>query len=225
MSIQRPITLPPCTPSTWELRLPGYPVIVNSWRSASFPELLGTLPSGAEWGMTFESLDDGEALALLLPWRASGCGLWPLTTLPIELAGGVDDADFVERLLGTTWTMASEPRLEPVKNGRFNVTIELVYELAFDSVYGPGAPALPQTRGNPLRLNVSTTLAITGLPSTFLKITDRRNATEVLALNLVESLNAVAQPGTLQKKIDSRPADLVLGLGVVTTLAVAGTVP
>ncbi len=225
MSIQRPITLPPYTPSTWELRLPGYPVIVNSWRSASFPELLGTLPSGAEWSMTFESQDDDEALALLLPWRASGCGLWPLTALPIELAGGVDDADFVERLTGTTWTMASEPRLEPVKNGRFNVTIELVYELAFDSVYGPGAPALPQTRGNPLRLNVSTTLAVAGLPSTFLKIIDRRNASAVLALNLVDSLNAVAQPGGLQKKTNSRPAGAELGLGIATTLTVVGTVP
>lgn len=222
---QRPITLPPYTPSTWELRLPGYPVIINSWRSASFPELLGTLPSGAEWGMTFESRDDDEALALLLPWKASGCGLWPLTALPIELAGGVDDVDFRKRLTGTTWTMASEPRLEPVKNGRFNVTIELVYELAFDSVYGPGAPALPQTRGNPLRLNISTTLVVAGLPSTFLKIIDRRNATEVLALNLVDSLNAIAEPGSFQKKIVSRPADLVLGLDVATTLTVVGTVP
>jgi len=222
---QRPITLPPYTPSTWELRLPGYPVIVNSWRSASFPELLGALPSGAEWGMTFESRDDDEALALLLPWRASGCGLWPLTALPIELAGGVDDADFRKRLTGTTWTMASEPRLEPVKNGRFNVTIQLVYELAFDSVYGPGAPALPQTRGNPLRLNISTTLVVAGLPSAFLKIIDRRSATEVLALNLVDSLNAIAEPGIFQKKIVSRPAGLVLELGMATTLAVVGTVP
>lgn len=225
MTAQRPITLPARTPSTWELRLPGYPVLTNAWQSSAFPELLGTLPNGAEWSMTFESLTDDEALAQLLPWRASGCGLWPLTALPIELAGGVDDVDFRKRLTGTTWTMAKEPRMEPVKRGRYNVTIELVHELTFDSVYGPGAPTLPQTRNNPVRLNASTTLAIAGLPTAFVDVIGIGTATEVLALNLIDSLNPIAQPGSLQQTPASRPAGPVLALALAGSLTIAGTMP
>lgn len=140
MTIICPLTLPARTPSSWELKLPGYPVITNAWRSASFPELLGSLPSEAEWTLTFENQTSDEALALLLPWNATGGGQWPLAALPDELAGGVDDDDFRKRLIGTTWTIAQKPRKESVKNGRFNVTVDLVYELTFTSHYGPRNP-------------------------------------------------------------------------------------
>lgn len=225
MTTQRPITLPARTPSTWELRLPGYPVLTNSWQSSAFPELLGTLPNGAEWSLTFESQTDDEALALLLPWRASGCGLWPLTILPIELAGGVNDVGFRKRLTGTTWTMAREPRMEPVKKGRYNVTIELVHELTFDSVYGPGAPTLPQTRNNPLRLNVSTTLVIAGLPTAFVDVVGIGTATEVLLLNLVDDLEPISQPSSWQDLQSSWPAGPVLALGLADSLVVAAVKP
>lgn len=140
MTIICPLTLPARTPSSWELRLPGYPVITNNWRSASFPDLLGSLPSEAEWSLTFENQTSDEALSLLLPWNATGGGQWPLAKLPDELAGGVDDEDFKQRLVGTTWTIAQKPRKESVKNGRFNVTVDLVYELTLESHYGPRNP-------------------------------------------------------------------------------------
>lgn len=129
------ITLPAYTPSSWELRLPDYPIITNTWRSSSFPEILGNLPNGAEWRLKFENMDDAEALALLLPWRATGGGQWPLATLPAALAGGVDNVNFAKRLTGTPWAIAREPQKESVKKGRFNIAIDLVYELTFTSVF------------------------------------------------------------------------------------------
>ena len=146
------VTLPAYTPTSWELVLPGYPVITNSFRGAFFPDLLGSLPSESRWRLTFKNRTDAEALALLLPWRASGCGMWPLAQLPAALAGGVDDTNFVRRLTGTTWTIEKEPIKQPVKNGRFNVTIELIYELTLQSTYGPRRtpPVVPPTDTGPM---------------------------------------------------------------------------
>jgi hypothetical protein len=135
-----PVTLPAYTPTDWELRLPGYPVIAGKWRSTAFPEALGSIPSEAQWKLIYENCTSAEALALLLPWRATGGGQWALSPLPLEVALGVDDADFRKRLTGTTWTIAREPQKESVKNGRFNVTIDLIYELTFASNYGPINP-------------------------------------------------------------------------------------
>jgi len=125
------ITLPAYTPSSWQLTLPGYPVIENGFRSASFPDLLGSFPSDSRWRLTFENQTNEEALALLLPWRATGNGMWPLDTLPDALAGGVDSIAFKKRLTGASWKIEKEPTKEAVKNGRFNVTIDLIEELAF----------------------------------------------------------------------------------------------
>lgn len=169
-TVRLPLTLPPYTPSTWELELPGYPVITNSWRSSAFPELLGSLPNDAKWTLTFENQTSSEALALLLPWRATGGGQWALTTLPDELAGGVDNANFRKRLTGTTWTIAEEPQKESVKNGRFNVTVKLIHELTLDSVYGPDNPRSPDTSDNPLALLLPTILTVSGLPTEFIDI-------------------------------------------------------
>lgn len=144
MPIWCPLTLPAYTPSSWELKLPDYPVITNNWRSSSFPELLGSLPSDAQWRLTFENQTNDEALALLQPWNATGGGQWPLTVLPEEIAGGVDNENFKKRLTGTTWTMAQKPKMDCVKNGRFNVTVDLVHELTFESSYGPRNPLTPK---------------------------------------------------------------------------------
>lgn len=251
-AIRAPVTLPAITPTTWELKLPDYPVISNSWRSASFPELLGSLPSDSEWSLRFENVTAAEALALMLPWRATGGGQWPLTALPEQLAGGVDDAVFRRRLMATTWTMARPPQKESVKKGRFNVTIELVYELAFDSLYGLRNP--PAFEENPLRLKLPSTLAIAGVPLTFEKVVDSREASGVLGLELEDELlivgaNAVidrtprrdaadslviglsseltpiAVPVSFVKTVDSRSAQGPLVTGLEFGLTPAGTVP
>lgn len=138
-----PLTLPARTPTSWQLKLPDYPVIANNWRSGSFPELLGSVPNGAEWQLFFENQSSSEALETLRLWDATANGRWPLGRLPQELAGGIDDDDFWILLIGTTWSMAQEPRLEPIKNRRFNVTIDLVYELTDESHYGPINPMPP----------------------------------------------------------------------------------
>jgi|688.fasta_scaffold85454_3 hypothetical protein len=156
-------SLPAYVPTRWELRLPDYPIITNSWRSSAFPEILGSLPNGAEWRLEFDNRTNAEALALLLPWRATGGGQWPLDFMPFELAFGCDSADFRKRLTGTTWSIASEPRKESVKNGRFNVKIDLVYELTFVSTYGPTRPIAPVAPSSGLRLGVQP--AIFGLSS------------------------------------------------------------
>ena len=161
------VTLPPYTPSRWELRLPDYPIITNSWRSSAFPEILGSLPNQSEWRLEFENMASDEALALLLPWRATGGGQWPLAFLPLELAGGCNSANFRKRLTGTTWSIASEPRKESVKNGRFNVTIELVHELTFISTYGPARDTTPGAPSTGLRLGVPSAEFGLSLPTGF----------------------------------------------------------
>lgn len=202
MTVRLPLTLPPYTPSSWELKLPGYPVITGTWRSSSFPELLGSLPSDSEWSLRFDNMTSDEALELLLPWRATGGGQWPLTTLPDELAGGVDNANFRKRLTGTIWTMAQEPRKEPVKNGRFNVTIELVYELTFDSVYGPDDPRSPAISNNPIALDILPVLTVAGLDAEFLEIFQAiqlQGESLVLSPDLPQGLNPVWFPIALDK--------------------------
>lgn len=139
-AVYSPVTLAPYTPSTWELRLPDYPVLAGAWRSTSFPDALGSIPNGAEWRLIYENCTSAEALALIKPWRATGGGQWALSELPAELAFGVDNAAFRRRLTKTTWTIARKPQKESVKNGRFNVTIDLIYELTFTSRYGPVNP-------------------------------------------------------------------------------------
>lgn len=158
---QLPLTLPAYTPTRWELTLPDYPVIVSSFRSASFPEVLGSLPSDSRWKLYFDNMTSEETLALLLPWNATGMGMWPLTTLPDALAGGVNDIEFRKRLTGTTWTMEREPVKSSVKNNRFNVVIELIYELTFSSVYGPRRPD-SALGTNPVLLNIGNTMTVAG---------------------------------------------------------------
>lgn len=248
---RRPLTLPAITPTSWELKLPDYPVISNSWRSASFPELLGSLPSDAEWSLRFENMTAAEALALMLPWKATGGGQWPLTKLPDELAGGVDDADFRERLTGTTWTMARKPRKESVKRGRFNVTIDLVHELTFDSLYG--FRNLPTFDENPLRLRLPSTLVIAGVPTAserkinrwqvpealalnladgmaiagvnpVIDNTPRRSAADAVSLDLSSELTPIAVPVSLSETTTSRSAQGVLLIDLTSGLTPAGAV-
>lgn len=158
---QLPLTLPAYTPTRWELTLPDYPVIASSFRSASFPEVLGSLPSDSRWKLYFDNMTSEETLALLLPWNATGMGMWPLTTLPDALAGGVNDIEFRKRLTGTTWTIEREPVKSSVKNNRFNVVIELIYELTFSSVYGPRRPD-SALGTNPVLLNIGNTMTVAG---------------------------------------------------------------
>lgn len=219
MTIQLPLTLPAYTPTSWELTLPGYPVIASGFRSAFYPEILGSLPSDSRWRLAFENMTDDEALALLLPWRATGGGQWPLTALPEALAYGVDNEDFRKRLTGTTWTIEREPTKEPVKKGRYNVTIELIYELTFSSLYGPRVPSLA-IGGIPVFMNLSNDLSVVpfaGAPI-FMRplLPATRNAEPVLLLDLatIDGLNAVAFPVSLDKTVRRDIASLLLDLNL-----------
>lgn len=165
---QLPLTLPAYTPSRWELTLPGYPAIDSNFRSASFPELLGSLPSDSRWKLYFDNITSQEVLAILLLWRATGMGMWPLTALPETLAGGVNDEDFKKRLTGTTWSIEREPTKQLVKNNRFNVVIDLIHELTFSSIYGPRRKVF-SANTSPLPLNISNTILITGIPTAISK--------------------------------------------------------
>jgi hypothetical protein len=165
-------------------------------------------------------------LALLLPWYASGCGLWSLTQLPEELAGGVNNADFRKRLTGTTWTIEREPTKQSVKKGRFNVTIDLVYELTFESVYGPRNSPL-NLGANPLLLNLSNVMSVVAVPVTldpFLPVL--RSAGPVVNLDYatIDGLTAIAFPVFLDKTI-RRDAAVVLMLDLPTTDATAVALP
>jgi hypothetical protein len=221
MVIRRPVTLPPYTPSRWELRLPDYPIVLNSWQSSSFPEILGSLPGGAEWRLYFENRTSAETIALILPYRATAGGRWPLTELPGELAGGVNSTDFTKRLTGTTWTMAAEPKADPVESGRFNVTIELVYELTLDSVYGPGSPTPILPTDIPLRLGFSSLLTVVAIPTTTTRIPVRRPSDQVVLLGISAELSVAAVPITTTRKPVRRSAGEVIAISMDSSLAIA----
>lgn len=229
MTIRPPLTLPAYTPTSWELVLPGYPVIVGGFRSVSYPDILGSLPSESRWRLMFENMTNAEALALLLPWRATGGGRFPLTALPPELAYGVDDADFRKRLTGTTWTIEREPTKEPVKNGRFNVRLELIYELTLESLYGPRNPAV-DAGANPVLMNLSgimSAVAFAGVPITLDPLRPiLRPAGPVVALDLGtdDNLYVAALPVALDKTV-RRSAALALNMNLPADLfVIAGTV-
>lgn len=225
MTIRLPLTLPPYTPTSWELRLPGYPVITGSWRSAAYPEILGSMPSGAEWRLTFENKTAVEALALLLPWRATGGGRWPLTELPGEIAYGVDSEDFRKRLTGTTWTIAEEPQKQSIKNGRFSVTLVLAYELTLESRYGPRNPKVSVSE-NPLYLGLSGTLVAVAVPSSFVPFIARENVGSTAELETPANLSAVDFLAQLdQLRIISISGAQVSQLGTPGELSIAAANP
>ena len=231
MTVRLPLTLPAYTPSSWELELPGYPVITGTWRSSAFPEILGGLPSDSRWRLRFENVTSEQALELLLPWRATGGGQWPLTSLPEELAGGVDDVNFRKRLTGTTWTIAEKPRQEPVKNGRFNIAIVLVYELTLESIYGPNNPTAPRVTNNPLLLDLVSTLTIAALPTEFVEIFERIEIGDALitqsdwplAMGLPSGLSIAGLPTGLDQtaRIEAQLSPII-NMGNAHSLAVAG---
>ena len=224
MTARLPLTLPAYIPTSWELTLPGYPVIVASFRSVSYPDILGSLPSDSRWRLFFRNMTNAEALALLLPWKASGCGIWSLTTLPAELASGVNDANFRKRLTGTTWTIEKEPTKESVKNGRFNVTIELIHELTFESIYGPLRPSL-ELGANPVLLGTFNVLSIAGLVAAVTAPVKSYSGGPVLNLGLPYDLSITGLPDSITTPISSRNADAVLNLAIGTGLSVAAVLP
>jgi hypothetical protein len=219
----RSVTLPAITPTSWELRLPSYPVITNSWGSSAFPEILGSLPSDSQWRLFFENMSDSEALALLLPWRATGMGQWPLSVLPPEIAGGVDSESFRLRLTGTTWTMARAPKKDPVMRGRYNITIELVYELTLSSVYGPGNPVAPKTTDIPLRLMNSSVITVVAIPVTTTRAPRQRTASLLLGLASSQVLGVVSTTTTTSRLGRQREAQEVISLGASLQISVIAT--
>lgn len=220
-----PLTLPAYTPTSWQLRLPGYPVIAGNWRGAELPEILGSMPSEAKWSLVFENKTSDQAHALMLPWSASGGGRLSLTELPDEIAGGVDDEDFRKRLTGTTWTIARKPRKESVKNGRFTVTIELIHELTFESIYGPGRDrALTST--NPVLLRTPAGMAVVGAPSGLLKpYTSRPAVGPALSLALDTGIAVSGQPSQLLQIVRQLAAQDAIGMAAVTGLGVVEANP
>ena len=224
MTTRIAFTLPAYTPNSWELILPGYPVTLASFRSASYPDILGSLPTDSRWKLSFKNMTNAEALALLLPWYASGCGMWPLAELPAELAGGVNDADFRKRLTKTTWTIEREPVKVSVKNGRFNVAIELIHELTFESNYGPRSPLLDLSP-NPVFLGTFNVLSIAGLPTAIITPVNFYSGGPVVNLALSYNLSVAGLPAAIVTSVDSYSADTVLNLTLGAGLAVAAVLP
>jgi hypothetical protein len=220
VTIRLPVSLPPYTPTDWELKLPGYPIIGGSWRSTSFPDALGSIPSEAELRLIYENRTSDEALALLLPWRATGGGQWSLTELPPEVAFGVNDAAFRERLTGTSWTMAREPQKQSVKKGRFTVTIDLIYELTFESRYGPINP-VDDLGEQPVLLRVTGLVIVAGLPSSMVVPIVTFPAGPVIELGVTGTLEVAGVDATLSVAVASFGADAVIELDVTGTLEVA----
>jgi hypothetical protein len=131
------IPFPPYRPTSFELRLPGYPVITNNWRATEWPEILGNIAEGASLRLSYRNITDAEALELLLLWRATAGGRYPLNPLPAEVAAGINDAALADRILNIAplvWVPAGPPSQESVKRIRSGLEIELVSELRFSPV-------------------------------------------------------------------------------------------
>lgn len=136
------IAFPAYRPSSWELQIPNYPVIANNWRSTELPEILGSLPEDSRLRLTYRNVSSAEALQLLLSWRASAGGFYPLSPLPAEIAAGIDNAAIAGQILNVgplVWVVAESPTKESIKNQRFTVNIELKTELRATSA----SPILP----------------------------------------------------------------------------------
>jgi hypothetical protein len=136
-----------------------------------------------------------EVLAILLLWRATGMGMWPLTALPEALAGGVNDENFRKRLVGTTWSIEKEPTKQLVKNNRFNVVIDLIHELTLSSIYGPKGKTFSFDT-SPLLLNVRNTISIAGIPTAISRArpVSRNIAGPVVELNVSHQLVIAGLP-------------------------------
>jgi hypothetical protein len=152
------IPFPPYRPTSFELRLPGCPVITNNWRATEWPEILGNIAEGASLRLSYRNITDAEALELLLLWRATAGGRYPLNPLPAEVAAGINDAALADRILNIAplvWVPAGPPSQESVKRIRSGLEIELVSELRFSPVialpsvtcpawaFGGGPPPIP----------------------------------------------------------------------------------
>lgn len=128
------IPFPAYRPTSWELQLPNYRVITNNWRATEAPEILGSLPEDARLRLRYENITDQQALELLLLWRATAGGYYPLDPLPAEVAAGINDAALANRIRSIaplSWVVADPPRQESIKNLRSGLDIELKSELRF----------------------------------------------------------------------------------------------
>lgn len=140
------IPFPAYRPTSWELQLPNYRVITNNWRATEAPEILGSLPEDARLRLRYENITDAEALELLLLWRATAGGHYPLNALPAFVASGINDAAMAGRILDIaplSWVVAEMPRQRSVKAGRSAVDIELKTELRFVPVIPTPAATCP----------------------------------------------------------------------------------
>jgi len=141
------IPFPPYRPSSFELRLPGWPVIANNWRSSEVSEILGSLAEGASLRLNYTNILSAEALELLLVWRSTAGGRYPLNPLPVEVAAGINNTALAARITNISplvWVVASPPQQESVKNLRSGISIELVSELRLPSVTSAPSVACPQ---------------------------------------------------------------------------------
>ena len=130
------ISFPPYRPSSFELQLPGWPVIANNWRATELSEILGSLPEGASLRLSYRNIINTEALELLLLWRSTAGGRYPLNPLPAEVAAGVTSTALAARILSIqplAWAVARPPQQTSVKNTRSDVDIELISELQLAS--------------------------------------------------------------------------------------------
>jgi hypothetical protein len=153
-----PADYPAYRPTQLSLTLGDYPVLVNTWRSVSSPELLGSLPVGAVLQLSYENVLDEEALALMTLWTSTAGGLDHLNPLPSEVAAGIlDDAETEEAeaanelankylldIAPLVWVMNGQPRQESVKNGRSTVQVELVSELRLAPEFDPPVITYPE---------------------------------------------------------------------------------
>ena len=143
-----------------------------------------------------------------------------MTELPPEVAFGVNDAAFRERLTGTSWTMAREPQKQSVKKGRFTVTIDLIYELTFESRYGPINP-VDDLGEQPVLLRITGLVIVAGLPSSMVVPIVTFPAGPVIELGVTGALEVAGVDATLSVAVVSFGADAVIELDVTGTLEVA----
>jgi hypothetical protein len=127
------IAYPTIRPTDLTLVLAKQPIATHGWQGVwEAPEIAGSLPVDARLDLSYQNITTADAVALLVCWRVSGSGFFPLNSLPAEVVAGVVNADlaaWIRQPPGLKWTWAEVPSHQAVKAGRATVAVRLTAEL------------------------------------------------------------------------------------------------
>lgn len=126
------ITLPAICPTEREFTCADYPITEGLWQggAAASPKPWSDVPVSAELRLQYINIPDSQAALFITAWNESLSGALPIV-LPEEVAAGIDDPDYVARILtplGLAWKFSRAPAVSNVFPGVSSVQVDLAAE-------------------------------------------------------------------------------------------------